>query len=103
MKEFTELGLLYRIVKGSPDLDKRGSCSNMSSSEVDEIFFGQDGKGNYLKGKEKYAATEKAKAICRACPVVEGCLGHAMKNNINYGILGGTTPAELNRLKRAQK
>ncbi len=100
MKEFTELGLLYRIVKGSPDLGERGTCSTMSADAVDEAFFGQDAKGDPLKGKKKIEAVGKAKSICAACPVVEGCLGHAMKNNITYGILGGKTPAERKALKK---
>jgi WhiB family redox-sensing transcriptional regulator len=37
---------------------------------------------------------EKAKAVCRACPVVEDCLRHAITSPEKYGIWGGFTEQE---------
>lgn len=45
---------------------------------------------------------ERAKRICRDCPVVSECLEHALSNNLNEtddGIRGGMTPIERRELK----
>jgi WhiB family redox-sensing transcriptional regulator len=42
----------------------------------------------------------QAFTICRRCPVRERCLMFAMNNEIAYGIWGGLTPPERQRLRR---
>jgi WhiB family transcriptional regulator, redox-sensing transcriptional regulator len=41
-----------------------------------------------------------AKGICQACPVQEPCLGWAMRNQIAFGIWGGTTEEDRQILRR---
>ena len=53
-------------------------------------------------GVEWQAGAERAKRICRDCPVVSECLEHALSNNLNEtddGIRGGMTPIERRELK----
>jgi WhiB family redox-sensing transcriptional regulator len=44
--------------------------------------------------------TEKAKAVCRRCPVVEACLTWAMDSGQDAGVWGGLSEAERRTLKR---
>lgn len=41
-----------------------------------------------------------AKRVCDACPVKAECLDHAMTNREIFGIWGGTTEIERNRIWR---
>lgn len=50
---------------------------------------------------ERGAATEPAKAICRACPVQQECLTHALVNAERFGIWGGKSERERRRLRKA--
>lgn len=44
---------------------------------------------------------EAAKEICKRCPVIETCLGWALKYDEDDGIWGGLTELERRRLKRS--
>lgn len=46
--------------------------------------------------------TKKAIAICKTCDVMFECLQFAMRNNISYGIWGGTLPQQRLALRRMQ-
>ena len=35
-----------------------------------------------------------AKAVCRACPVIDQCLGHALRTREPYGVWGGRSEGE---------
>lgn len=48
-------------------------------------------------------AVAKAKAFCAACPVRPDCLEHAVINNEDWGIWGGTTLDERRAIKRARR
>lgn len=50
---------------------------------------------------EDRAAAQRAKAVCRACPVQAECLAFAMSTGPHDGIWGATTPYERRRLRRA--
>jgi WhiB family transcriptional regulator, redox-sensing transcriptional regulator len=41
-----------------------------------------------------------AKGICQACSVQQACLGWAMRNQIAFGIWGGTTEEDRQLLRR---
>ena len=49
------------------------------------------------------AGAEAAKAICMRCPARARCLQWALDANEEYGVWGGTTPAERAALRRASK
>jgi WhiB family redox-sensing transcriptional regulator len=44
--------------------------------------------------------TEKAKAVCRRCPVVEACLKWAMESGQDAGVWGGLSESGRRTLKR---
>lgn len=72
-----------------PDEDWRelAACSGADS----DLFFAV---------AEDSPASEKAKAICAACPVQEACLQYAIATNQTDGIWGGMTATDRRRLRR---
>lgn len=60
------------------------------------LFFPQGDSGPWL------LCIEQAKAICRACPVIEACAQWAFDNRENYGIFGGLTEQERASIRRAK-
>lgn len=103
MREYTEFGLLKEVLAGSPKLDGTAACSTLPTKVVDLLFFGQDEMGNSLRGIPLREASVKAKQVCAGCPVIEGCLGHAMKQNIPYGVWGRKTHLERKSMKKPKK
>lgn len=71
-----------------PEFDlSLGVCSQTDP----EIFFPEKGEvGNN---------TRAAIALCKTCPVMTDCLSWALTNDEKYGIWGGTTPLDRDRLK----
>ena len=45
---------------------------------------------------------DRAKAICRSCPVITECLDHALRVRESYGVWGGHTEDERARLLEVQ-
>jgi WhiB family redox-sensing transcriptional regulator len=62
--------------------------------ENPELFF-PDGNTSPAR-----LQTEKAKAVCRRCPVVEACLKWAMQSGQDAGVWGGLSESERRTLKR---
>lgn len=48
-------------------------------------------------------ALDKARALCRECPVRRECLEYALVNNLRYGIWGGYTHRERLKILRERK
>ncbi|AWS42688.1 MULTISPECIES: WhiB family transcriptional regulator [Streptosporangium] len=63
---------------------RRSSCLG----EDPELFFPVSSEG---PGQVQY---ERAKAVCRRCPVRGRCLEYALSTQQMYGVWGGTTPEE---------
>ena len=53
------------------------------------------------EGEGQTYMTNRAKEVCNRCPVIEECLGYAMKHGEVLGVWGGTTPAERKRMRKA--
>ncbi|SEP53940.1 Transcription factor WhiB [Amycolatopsis saalfeldensis] len=66
------------------------ACRDIDST----MFFHPE----YERGAEKTSRDSRAKAICRRCPVIEACRGHALAVHEPYGIWGGLTAAERTAL-----
>lgn len=62
-----------------------GSCRDYPA----EVFFPDEVRGRGLRTRE-----EKAKQICRACPVLDRCRRHALTAPEPYGIWGAMTARE---------
>ncbi|MFD3545149.1 WhiB family transcriptional regulator [Streptomyces sp. NPDC058655] len=55
-----------------------------------EVFFPPVG----VRGQEREAREEAAKALCAVCPVRARCLEHALRVAEPYGVWGGLTEKE---------
>lgn len=56
----------------------------------------QDPEDFFVQGAQQ----QKAKLLCRGCPVLELCLADALNNRIEFGVWGGMTERERRRLLR---
>lgn len=75
-----------------PVVGKQAACATVEP----ELFFPNYNEGGRLD-------EEEAKAVCRRCPLMYGCLEFALHTGDQWAILGGMTPAERNSLKRRNK
>ena len=77
-----------RTVEGvaawSRDWTTAGACQN---GDPDELF---------VQG----AAQNRAKAVCRGCPVRTECLADSLDNRVEFGVWGGMTERERRALLR---
>jgi WhiB family transcriptional regulator, redox-sensing transcriptional regulator len=69
------------------DIERRAACAGQDT----DVFF------PHASGT---AAVEKAKAVCRSCPVTQACLMQALRNGDEFAVLGGTTPDERRLIRR---
>ncbi len=63
-----------------------------------ELFFAGSEPGRPGTDDSRVA---DAKAVCATCDVQHACLQVALDNGENYGVWGGTTPAERRELLRS--
>lgn len=66
------------------DLAVRANCRKV---DPDELF---------VQGAEQ----NRAKKICRGCPVRNACLAEALDNRVEFGVWGGMTERERRALLR---
>lgn len=57
-----------------------------------ETFFPSDGVG-----------VERARKICKGCPVIEECLEYALSERIEHGVWGGCSERERRRILKRRK
>ncbi|SHL00427.1 WhiB family transcriptional regulator, redox-sensing transcriptional regulator [Pseudonocardia thermophila] len=72
------------------DWQLRGACRGMDSA----YFFHPEGE----RGAAKARREERAKQVCRRCPVLEECRRHALAAEEPYGVWGGLSVAERTAL-----
>ncbi|MCP2163756.1 WhiB family transcriptional regulator [Goodfellowiella coeruleoviolacea] len=68
------------------DWQLRGACRSMSS----EVFFHPEQE----RGRARARRQERAKQICRQCPVMAECREHALAVEEPFGIWGGLDEQE---------
>lgn len=68
------------------DWQQRAACRDYDST----LFFHPDSE----RGTVKRAREERAKAICRRCPVIVECRQHALAVGEPYGVWGAMTAHE---------
>ena len=64
---------------------QHGSCRNMPT----EVFYPEDGTRRHRSARE-----QRAKSICRDCPVLAECRAHAVSIQEPFGIWGAMTATE---------
>ena len=70
-----------------------GACRR----ESPDVFFHPDGE----RGPSRRNRDNKAKAVCRDCPVLLTCREHALRVREPYGVWGGLTESEREDLQVA--
>lgn len=68
------------------DWQLRGACRGEDSA----LFFHPEGE----RGSSRDARDDKAKVVCRSCPVVRECLQYALMTREPYGVWGGLSESE---------
>lgn len=68
------------------DWQLEGSCRGMNSS----FFFHPENE----RGQSRRRREERAKAVCRTCPVIDRCREHALAVEEPYGVWGGLGEGE---------
>ena len=68
------------------DWQLHAACRGMDSA----FFFHPEGE----RGPARAHRERRAKAVCRACPVLEPCRRHALAAGEPYGIWGGMSETE---------
>lgn len=66
----------------------RGECTK---PEYDDV--------NFFPPMEQRIEVEKAKSVCKNCPVFIDCLEFAIVNDFRFGIWGGKTPSERGHME----
>ncbi len=69
-----------------------GSCR----ASAPEVFFPEDSGRSGLRGRE-----ERAKRICRGCPVLVRCREHALAAGEAHGVWGAMSARERSRASTA--
>ena len=69
----------------------KAACKGQETS----LFFIDNGP---LTSKRVRIGIDKAKSICHGCEIKIECFMHAINNQENYGIWGGTTAKERMKL-----
>lgn len=64
----------------------RGLCRTVSP----EVFFHPEGE----RGPARHRRDERAKELCRQCPVLHQCREHALRVREPYGVWGGMSERE---------
>lgn len=72
------------------DWQLKGSCRGMNSA----FFFHPENE----RGSSRRRREERAKAVCRGCPVLQDCRDHALSVEEPYGVWGGLGEGERQHL-----
>jgi WhiB family transcriptional regulator, redox-sensing transcriptional regulator len=72
------------------DWQRDAACRGMDST----LFFHPPNERDTARSDR----ADRAKAICRSCPVITECLDHALRVRESYGVWGGHTEDERARL-----
>ena len=83
---------LPAAVAESWDWQLDGACRGLDSS----YFFHPEGE----RGPARAGREERAKQVCRGCPVLDECRSHALLAQEPYGVWGGLSESERESMFR---
>lgn len=86
----TELSRLPGPVADLWDWQLHGACRRTSP----ETFFHPEGE----RGAKRRGRDADAKAVCAQCPVLAACRAHALAVRESYGVWGGLSEEERERI-----
>ena len=72
------------------DWQLHAACKDLSTS----LFFHPENE----RGSARHQREQRAKAVCRECPVMAQCREHALRVREPYGVWGGLTETERQQL-----
>ena len=72
-----------------------GACRTVDS----EVFFSPESE----RGLRRTEREDRAKQVCAGCPVVEQCRAFALQTREAYGVWGGMSAGERQRLLQQQR
>lgn len=86
---------LPRPVPEVYDWQQQAACRGLDSS----VFFHPSGE----RGPSRAGRAQRAKEICARCPVLRQCREHALASHEPYGVWGGLTEEERDRMLRQDR
>ena len=66
-----------------------------------ELWFGDSNQNGYT-GNERGFNYSDARKLCNKCPVRQQCLEYALANREEFGMWGGLSPQQRNKILRGQ-
>jgi len=72
------------------DWPSHAACRDLDT----ERFFHPENE----RGPRRAARESAAKAVCADCPVMEQCAEYALRNRVPYGIWGGLSETDRDRI-----
>jgi WhiB family redox-sensing transcriptional regulator len=83
-----------------PDQDwkARGAC--VPKEHKTELFYGDE---EHRTTNGTRSSNLLAKKVCSGCPVDDECLRYALDNHERWGVWGGLTPRERDKMLRARE
>lgn len=89
-----------RLLQLRPVYEEWAWQEQANCREVESDLFFLD---PLVRGKEKKEIERKAKKVCKGCPVINECLSHALSIPEFFGVWGGMTADERNRILRKKR
>lgn len=75
---------------------RRGLCRTLPLDLSDPLFFGNEDR---QAPEDLIVAVETARRVCNVCPVQRECLTHALAFDMRYGVWGGTSGKQREKMR----
>jgi WhiB family redox-sensing transcriptional regulator len=75
---------------------RRALCGSLPLELSDPLFFGTEDR---QAPEDLIVAVETARRVCTICPVRRDCLSWALRNDMRYGVWGGTSGKQREKMR----
>ena len=75
---------------------RRSLCRRLPLDLTDPLFFGTEKR---QAPEDLIVAVETARRVCNVCPVQRECLTHALAFDMRYGVWGGTSGKQREKMR----